>query len=69
MPENVMQFRPIACCNTLYKALTKVLCARLSSILPDIINPAHSAFLKGRDILGNVLLCQDLIKMYGSGKC
>ena len=37
LPDNVTQFRPIACCNTLYKTLTKVLCARLNEILPDLI--------------------------------
>ncbi|XP_074265774.1 uncharacterized protein LOC141588219 [Silene latifolia] len=35
-PTNVLDFRPIACCNTLYKTLAEVLCKRLSKILPDI---------------------------------
>ncbi|XP_074305396.1 uncharacterized protein LOC141640524 [Silene latifolia] len=37
LPDNVKQFRPIACCNTFYKCLSKVLCTRLSKILPDIM--------------------------------
>ncbi|XP_074303377.1 uncharacterized protein LOC141637860 [Silene latifolia] len=58
--ETVMQFRPIACCNTVYKCLSKVICARLGQVLPDIINPYQSAFIKGRDIVENILICQDL---------
>ncbi|XP_074314100.1 uncharacterized protein LOC141649302 [Silene latifolia] len=43
--------------------MAKVLCSRLSSILPDIIHPSQSAFVAGRDIVGNILICQDLIKL------
>ncbi|XP_074318871.1 uncharacterized protein LOC141655705 [Silene latifolia] len=64
-----MQFRPIACCNTVYKCLSKVICGRLNQVLPDIINPSQSAFLKGRDIVGNILICQDLVKLYNRKSC
>ncbi|XP_074299820.1 uncharacterized protein LOC141630990 [Silene latifolia] len=57
VPEAFHQFRPIAC-------VAKVLCTRLSAILPEIISPSQSAFTKGRDIVGNILICQDLIKLY-----
>ncbi|XP_074288354.1 uncharacterized protein LOC141613514 [Silene latifolia] len=67
--ENVTQFRSIACCNTIYKCMAKVLCSRLSGILPDIIHPSQSAFVAGRDIVGNILICQDLIKMYNMKTC
>ncbi|XP_074298927.1 uncharacterized protein LOC141629907 [Silene latifolia] len=69
LPDSVLQFRPIACCNTVYKCLTKVLCNRLSLILPDIINPSQGAFVKDRDIVGNILICQDLIKLYKRKVC
>ncbi|XP_074300556.1 uncharacterized protein LOC141631833 [Silene latifolia] len=69
IPETVMQFRPITCCNTIYKCLSKVICARLSRILPDIISPSKGAFIKGRDIVGNILIFQDLIKMYNRKSC
>ncbi|XP_074283945.1 uncharacterized protein LOC141608498 [Silene latifolia] len=68
-PENVTQFRPIACCNTIYKCVAKVLCNRLSTIMPDIISPSQSAFVTGRDIVGNILLTQDLVKMYKRKAC
>ncbi|XP_074292881.1 uncharacterized protein LOC141619760 [Silene latifolia] len=47
---------------------TKVLCNRIGNVLPDIISPSQGAFIKGRDI-GNILICQDLIKLYKRKRC
>ncbi|XP_074301623.1 uncharacterized protein LOC141633025 [Silene latifolia] len=68
-PETVQQFRPISCCNTVYKCISKVLCNRISHVMPDIISPSQGAFIKGRDIVGNILICQDLIKLYKRKSC
>ncbi|XP_074309508.1 uncharacterized protein LOC141643988 [Silene latifolia] len=59
-PTYVMEFRPIACCNTIYKCITKILYARLGDVLPDLICPNQRGFIKGRNIIENVLICQDL---------
>ncbi|XP_074265267.1 uncharacterized protein LOC141587691 [Silene latifolia] len=69
VPESVLQFRPIACCNTVYKCLSKAICARLGKILPDIVSPSQSAFIKGMDIVGNIMICQDLIRLYRRKSC
>ncbi|XP_074292957.1 uncharacterized protein LOC141619833 [Silene latifolia] len=62
-PRSVKEFRPIACCNTLYKVISKLLCQRISGSLPQIINPAQCAFIQGRSILGNILISQDLVRL------
>ncbi|XP_074278418.1 uncharacterized protein LOC141602008 [Silene latifolia] len=66
-PTSVKHFRPISCCNVLYKAISKVMCNRLARILPDIISRNQGAFVKGRSILENILICQDLVRMYNRG--
>ncbi|XP_074290907.1 uncharacterized protein LOC141617632 [Silene latifolia] len=63
-PGSVLEFRPIACCNTLYKCISKVLCNRLSVILPDIVSCNQGGFVMGRHIVENVLICQDLVRLY-----
>ncbi|XP_074299406.1 uncharacterized protein LOC141630497 [Silene latifolia] len=63
-PTNVKHFRPISCCNVLYKPISKIMCNRLAAILPDIISKNQGAFVKGRSILENILICQDLVRLY-----
>lgn len=47
-----------------YKCVSKILVARLQPLLPSLINPSQSAFVKGRSIVDNVLLMQDLVENY-----
>ncbi|XP_074302949.1 uncharacterized protein LOC141637289 [Silene latifolia] len=64
LPENVTQFRPIACCNVLYKVISNLLCARLAKILHHIISPNQGGFIQGRNIIENILVCQDIFRLY-----
>ena len=57
-PSSAVEFRPIACCNVLYKCNTKFLANRLSSFLGELISPNQIAFVKGRNIAETILLAQ-----------
>ncbi|XP_074290971.1 uncharacterized protein LOC141617705 [Silene latifolia] len=63
-PVSVHEFKPIACCNIVYKCIAKLLCNSLGQVLPDIVSCNQGAFIKGRTILENVLICQDLVRLY-----
>lgn len=63
-PNSIREYRPIACCNVVYKCVTKVLANRLQSVLPSIISPFQSAFVKGRSIMDNILLMHEIVKNY-----
>lgn len=62
--STMKNFRPIACCTILYKVISKVLANRLKGVLNSIVGDSQSAFVKGRLILDNVMLSQELITGY-----
>ncbi|KAL0287398.1 UNVERIFIED_CONTAM: putative mitochondrial protein [Sesamum calycinum] len=68
MPTFVSDYRPIACCNTLYKAITKILVKRLQRVLPLMIDHSQNAFVPGRSISDNILLAQELLAGYNQAR-
>lgn len=62
-------FRPISCCDLIYKVESKIISNRLKEVLMDRISPSQSAFFKGRSLGDNVLLSSELIRDYGKANC
>ena len=62
--ERMQDFRPIACCNVLYKVISKILAKRLKATLPLAIDQNQCAFVKDKLLLENVLLATELVKDY-----
>ena len=57
-------YRPISCCNVLYKVISKIIANRLKSTLPQCISPNQSAFVKDRLLVENLLLATEIVKYY-----
>ena len=69
IPASQKDFRPISCCNVVYKIITKIIANRLKKVLPNLISNEQSAFIPGRRIADNILLAHELVHCYDSRKC
>jgi len=72
-PSSVKDFRPISCCNTIYKCISKIIANRIKVVLSDLVGPCQSAFVASRNISDNILFSQELLRNYhldsGSPRC
>nr|ABD96942.1 hypothetical protein [Tarenaya spinosa] len=66
IPEaiNLGDFRPISCCNFLYKVISKIIANRLQLLLPWLISGNQAAFQKGRSMGDHIMLAAELVKDY-----
>lgn len=60
----IADFRPISCCNTTYKTISRLLVKRLKLILPTFILPNQTAFVQGRLLIENTLLASEIVQGY-----
>jgi hypothetical protein len=72
-PTRLTDFRPISCCNTVYKCIAKILAGRIKVVWPSLVGPYQTAFISRWRISDNILLSQELMKGYlkstGPARC
>ncbi|KAL2232350.1 UNVERIFIED_CONTAM: Retrovirus-related Pol polyprotein from type-2 retrotransposable element R2DM [Sesamum indicum] len=61
---SVADYRPISCCNVIYKAITKIISDRLPPVLEHLIDRCQAAFVGGRNITDNIFLAQEMVRQY-----
>jgi hypothetical protein len=61
-------YRPIACCNLVYKCITKILANRMLQGLEEVISPNQGALIPKRGIAENILLAQEIVCDYHKEK-
>lgn len=59
-PTNMIQLRPVALCNVLYKIGAKVIVNHLKGLMDYIISTQQGAFVPGRLIFDNSLVASEL---------
>lgn len=62
--QEMRDYRPISCCNVLYKVISKIIANQLKGTLPQCISYNQSAFVKDRLLVENLLLATEIVKDY-----
>ncbi|GKB04431.1 RNA-directed DNA polymerase, eukaryota, reverse transcriptase zinc-binding domain protein [Tanacetum coccineum] len=72
-PRKVSDYRLIACCNLVFKCISKIMVNRIKGCLNTLVDQNQSAFIPSRQISDNVLLSQELLRGYhrkrGHARC
>ncbi|GJX28851.1 hypothetical protein Tco_0236930 [Tanacetum coccineum] len=63
-PTRVNDYRPISCCNVMFKCISKIIANRIKESLKVLVSSNQSAFVPGRSIADNILLTQELMHNY-----
>lgn len=62
--SQVNHFRPISCCNLLYKIVSKILANGIAPMLEIIIGESQSTFLRNWKMMDTIFLVQELLRKY-----
>lgn len=67
-PSTTVEYRFIACCSIIYKVITKLLSVRIQSALSSLVDISQTAFVSGRNIIHNVMMGAELVRLYKGSK-
>lgn len=69
----IKEYRPISCCSTLYKIISKIITIRMGKVLNTILGQNQAAFIPGQVIHNHILLTYELMRGYsrhgGTPRC
>jgi hypothetical protein len=63
-PSSMGDYRPISCCNVVYKCITKIIANKMIPGLGDVISAHQGPFIPGRGIAENMLLAKEVVNDY-----
>nr|GEY00044.1 hypothetical protein [Tanacetum cinerariifolium] len=67
-PLRVNNYRPISCCNAIYKCISKIITNRIIDGIKEVVSDNQFAFILGRRISDNILITQELVHNYHRNK-
>ncbi|GKC52346.1 hypothetical protein Tco_1075091 [Tanacetum coccineum] len=67
-PFRVNDFRPILCCNVIYKCISKIITNHIIDGIKEVVSDNQSAFIPGRRISDNILITQEVMHSYHKKK-
>lgn len=59
--ERLSDFRPLSCCNTVYKVISHIIASRLKWFMNEAVQSNQVGFVKGKLLCENVLLASELV--------
>ncbi|GKA95385.1 putative RNA-directed DNA polymerase, eukaryota, reverse transcriptase zinc-binding domain protein [Tanacetum coccineum] len=63
-PSRINDYRPISCCNVLFKCISEIISNHIKESLTYLVSPNQYAVVPGRRISDNILLTQELMHNY-----
>lgn len=62
--DQLSMFRPVSCCTTVYKLITRLISSRLKLFIPQAVQGNQVGFIKGHLLCENVLLASELVENF-----